>query len=70
MYVFSKLVDLLPKRLRPAAKAVYPATATAVGVAATWVATGEFDAAELRTAIIGGVGSLLVFAIPNKEPAA
>lgn len=70
MFLFNLFVALLPAKLQPAAKAVYPAIATIVGVATQWVASGEFDTAELRTAIVGAVGSLLVYLIPNKQPTA
>lgn len=66
MFLFNLLVALLPARLQGAAKAVYPAIATIVGVGAQWVATGGLDVAELRTAAIGAATALLVFLIPNR----
>lgn len=67
--MLDRLVALLPARLQPYAKCVVPAAATAVGVAAHWIITGEFNATELKAAVEGAVLSLLAFAFPNLKRA-
>lgn len=66
MYLFSKLTDLLPPSLRPRAKAAWPMIGTAIGVAVQWAVTGEFDRAELVTAITGAAAAVLTYEVPNK----
>lgn len=53
-----------PKAAR-AAKAVLPAAATVVAVVGQWIATGQFDAAEGATALMGFGGAILTYTIPN-----
>lgn len=65
MYLFTLLTRLLPARLQPYAKAVYPALGAIVAVAVQWVATGEFDRAEFATAVSGVAAALLAYAPPN-----
>lgn len=65
MYLFTRLVALLPARMQPYAKSLAPAVATIVGAGATWVATGDLDTEVLRTAVGGAVLTLLAFVFPN-----
>lgn len=65
--MLEKLVALLPARVQPYAKAVVPAAATGVTVAAHWIVTGAFDAAELKVAVEGAALALLAFAFPNRK---
>ncbi len=59
------LTQLLPERLRPAAKAVAAALVTLAGVGITFLVTGELDREALSVALTGLVGTLLVYATPN-----
>lgn len=63
--MLARITDMLPPFLRPYAKAVTPAAATIVTVAAQWIATGDLNAAELRTAVEGALLALVAFAFPN-----
>lgn len=47
------------------AKALVPAGAAVLGVGIQWVATGEFDRAELATALTGLVSAVAVYLVPN-----
>lgn len=64
------LTALLPARLQPYAKAALPFLATLAAIAVQWIATGEYDRAELTTTITGLGTTLLAFAVPNLPPAA
>lgn len=66
MYLVSKLVDLLPRSLRPFAKAVIPAGGALLAVGVQWASTGRLDTAELVTAIVGLVAAAVSFLVPNK----
>lgn len=66
MYILETLTNLLPASLRDRAKAAWPMIGTAVGTGVQWAATGEFDRAELVTAITGAAAAILVYAVPNK----
>lgn len=66
MYLLDRLTNLLPLRLRPYAKAAYPAIGTAVAVVVQWIATGEFDRAELVTTLTGIPAALLTLGVPNR----
>jgi len=61
------LTQLLPERLRPAAKAVAAALATLAGVGVTWLVTGDLDREALSVALTGLVAVLLVYQTPNAE---
>lgn len=65
MYVLAFLTNLLPPRLRPLAKATWPAILTVVAVVVQWVATGEFDRAELVTTLTGLPAAILTYLVPN-----
>lgn len=67
MFLLSKLTALLPAGLQPLAKAVWPAIGTLAAVAVQWIATGEFDRAELTTAITGLVAALVTYGVPNRS---
>lgn len=64
-----KFVNLLPGRLRPYAKAVYPFAANILYAAVTLVATGAYDAEDLRVNVLGLLGVLVTFAVPNRDNA-
>lgn len=64
--MLGKIVALLPARLQPYAKCVVPAAATAVSVVASWIISGEFNDAELKTAVEGALLSLVAYLFPNK----
>jgi hypothetical protein len=59
------LTQLLPERLRPAAKAAAAALVTLAGVGITFLVTGELDREALSVALTGLVATLLVYATPN-----
>jgi hypothetical protein len=67
--ILSLLVDRLPARLQPYAKAVLPFVIAAAAVVVQWAITGEFDRAELVTAITGAGAALVTLLAPNKRPA-
>lgn len=67
MFLLYKLTGLLPARLRPYAKAVVPATATAIAVAVQWASTGTLDTGELKTAAEGAALALVAFLFPNVD---
>lgn len=52
------------------AKAIAPAVGTVIAVALQWVITGEFDRAELVTALTGLSAAVLSYWVPNAPPAA
>jgi hypothetical protein len=64
-----KLVGLLPVKLQPYAKAVYPFVANIVYALVTLLATGSYDSENLKVNIVGLVGVLLTFLVPNKPKA-
>jgi hypothetical protein len=65
MFLLSKLTNLLPKKARPYAKALWPSIGALVAVGVQVVSTGNFDSAELATALTGGLGALVTLAVPN-----
>lgn len=67
MFVLEKLTNLLPARLRPYAKAVWPAIATVIGVGVQLVQTGALDTDALKTAAAGTVLALLSYGVPNGD---
>jgi hypothetical protein len=67
MFILTKLTGLLPARLQPYAKAVYPAVATLVGVGVSWVSTGQLNTTEIRTAIVGAGLALVTLGVPNSD---
>jgi hypothetical protein len=63
---------MLPASLQPFAKSIYPALGTLIAVLGQVLATGEFDRAELATAVTGLLASALAYAVSNDttgEPA-
>lgn len=69
MFLLTKLTALLPKKLQPYAKAVWPAAITVVGVGVSWVATGNLNVTEIRTAIGGALLALVTLGVPNRASA-
>jgi hypothetical protein len=67
MFLLEKLTLLLPKRLQPYAKAAWPAIISVVAAAVSWVATGNLDLSEIRTAIGGGLLALVTLGVPNRR---
>lgn len=65
MYLLERITNLLPVKLRPFAKSIYPPIVALAGAGASWVATGNLNVAEVRTAIGGLVLGLVSFAVPN-----
>jgi hypothetical protein len=65
MFILTKLTALLPPRLRPYAKSLYPAVATVVAVGVQLVQTGTLDTNALKTAAAGAVLALLSYGVPN-----
>lgn len=64
--VLSRLVDLLPPKLRPYAKSVLPFVATLVLVGVHAAATGEFNEQETKLAAEGIALSVVAWLFPNK----
>lgn len=60
-------MNVLPARLRPFAKAIYPFVASVVAVAVQWACTGSYDHAELATSLTGLAGAALTFFVPNAK---
>lgn len=54
------------RALRPYAKAVAPFVASLVAAGVQVALTGEYDAAEIHTNVMGLVAALLVYAVPNR----
>jgi VIT1/CCC1 family predicted Fe2+/Mn2+ transporter len=50
------------------AKAIVPAVATILAVAIQWAVTGEFDRAELATALTGLLAAVVTYVVPNTPP--
>lgn len=67
MFLLEKLTAVLPTKLQPYAKAVYPAAITIAGAGASWIATGGLDVSEIRTAIGGGLLALVTLGVPNRQ---
>ena len=53
---------------RSFAKALVPAAGTALAVGIQWVASGEFDRAELATALTGLSAAAITYLVPNATP--
>lgn len=66
MFLLNKLTSLLPAKLQPYAKALFPAAVTLAGVAVRWITTGDLDTADISAAITGAVASILTFVVPNR----
>lgn len=64
--ILERVVSLLPKKVQPVAKAVVPATAALVLVAANAFVTGSLDVDALKAAAGLVVTALLTYAIPNR----
>jgi len=60
---------MLPPKFAPYAKAVLPFLGTALAVLVQWAVTGEFDRAELATALTGAVAAITAFLAPNQQQA-
>lgn len=67
MYLLEKITNLLPPKLRPCAKAVWPPVVALAGAGASWAATGNLNTAEVRTAAGGIILGLVSFAVPNRD---
>lgn len=61
------IVELLPERLRPAAKAIVAALIPLIAAAVNGLITGVWDKATLALAIVGVITALLVYRTPNKD---
>lgn len=57
--------NILPPKLVPYAKALYPFIATLITIAITWAVSGTFDQVELTQTAIGLGTTLLSFLVPN-----
>ena len=68
MYLFDRIVGLLPPKVQPYAKSLFPAVATVVAVGLQAANTGELDTDALETAGYGAVLTLLAFLFPNRKP--
>src|SRR5262249_19071345 len=66
--ILEYLAKLLPPSLRPFAKAVIPAVGTLIAVGIQYLSTGEFDRAEMTTAITGLSTALVAFLATNHSP--
>jgi hypothetical protein len=66
MFLLTKLTELLPARLQPYAKAVYPAIITIVGVLVAAVQTGVLDTKTITVAAGGAAYTLITFGVPNE----
>lgn len=58
-------MPVLPAAWQPYAKSVTPFILTIIAVVGQWAATGEFDRAELVTALVGIAGSAVSYVVPN-----
>jgi hypothetical protein len=67
--ILEYLAKLLPPGLRPFAKAVIPALGTVIAVGIQYLSTGEFDRAEMTTAITGLSTALVAYLATNHTPA-
>jgi hypothetical protein len=67
MFLLEKLTGLLPVRLRPAAKAVYPLLTACGAAGVSWAVTGNLDMTEIRTAATGAALALITYVIPNRR---
>ena len=66
--ILEYLAKLLPPSLRPFAKAVIPALGTLIAVGIQYLSTGEFDRAEMTTAVTGLSTALVAFLATNHSP--
>jgi hypothetical protein len=63
--ILEYLAKLLPPALRPFAKAILPALGTVIAIGIQYGTTGEFDRAEMTTAITGLSTALVAFLATN-----
>jgi hypothetical protein len=63
------LTALLPARLQPFAKAVYPALIALVAVVVQIASSGSIDGPALSTAVGGLVLTVVTFLVPNQSAA-
>ena len=56
---------LVPAKLRPFAKAVLPALLSLVAFLVLALSTGRVDGAALNTLVVGLLGSIVTYLIPN-----
>jgi hypothetical protein len=63
--ILEYLAKLLPPSLRPFAKAILPALGTLIAIGVQYGTTGEFDRAEMTTAITGLSTALVAFLATN-----
>jgi hypothetical protein len=59
------LAGLLPARLQPYAKAIFPALLAAIAVLVQYANTGSFDDTAMATAITGASAALVAFHTSN-----
>lgn len=59
---------MLPASLQPYAKAVVPFVLSLIAALGQFLVTGEFDRAELVTALTGSLTSLVTLLVPNTKP--
>ena len=62
-----RFVSLLPARVQPYVKALAPFVLNLAYAGATLVATGDYDAADVRVNVLGLVGAALTFWLPNRK---
>lgn len=64
-----RLTMLLPPKLRPFSKAVWPTIATAITVVVNGIVTDAFSMQEVKLALVGVGMAILAYLTPNKSPA-
>lgn len=67
--MLNQITGLLPAKLRPYAKAIYPFVANLVFAGVAYLSTGTYDTNDLRVNVLGLIGVLLTFLVPNKPAA-
>ena len=64
MTLLDRVHKFLEDKLHVSPKVADPVIAAAVAIAASWIATGSFDATELRLAAAAAIYGLIGFAAP------
>lgn len=67
MYLLNKVTNLLPAKLRPYAKAVWPLVLATVGAGVSWVTRGVWDPSTITLAAGGVAHSLVTLLVSNGE---
>lgn len=62
-----RFVSLLPASARPYVKALAPFVLNLAYAGAALIATGDYDAADVKVNAIGLVGAVLTFLLPNRK---